>query len=281
MKYSEVRPSLALAEHIECFWSLQSDGDATDLPPQRIFPDGCVELIVNLADPFAERAPNGLARQPKHIVVGQMEHPLEIVATGRVHLLGVRFQPHGARKILGLPMSELSGRIVPVDDLHRELGAAARSACDVADSRERLGIIEAAMQRRATQGKQVDATVRETLKWLLKTDGVTSVEYLTAAAGVSRRQLERKFKEWVGLTPKTLARILRFQRVFKAQQNGAANWAEIAAECGYFDQSHLIRDFRQFAGDCPSALTISHDSLTEIFMRKNRLTQSSKMFSRG
>jgi AraC-like DNA-binding protein len=80
----------------------------------------------------------------------------------------------------------------------------------------------------------------------------------------------------VGLAPKTLGRILRFQHVFKAQQDDAANWAEIAVACGYFDQSHLIRDFRQFTGECPSALNVSHDSLTELFMRKNRVTHSSK-----
>jgi AraC-like DNA-binding protein len=279
MKYCEIAPPLLLAEHVECFWSLRSTGDATRLPPQRIFPDGCIELIVNLADPFAEPGPQGLVRQPLHFVVGQMQQPLEIVATGNVHLLGIRFHPTGARKILGIPMGALTGQIVPVDALHRELGAAVRQVCDVTDYRERWRIIESALRRMAAQGKPVDLIVWNTLTRLLATDGDVSVTQLTAAAGVSRRQLERKFDDWVGLAPKTLARILRFQRVFKAHENGAANWAEIAAECGYCDQSHLIRDFRQFAGGCPSALTISHDSLTELFMRKNRLTHSSKTLS--
>jgi len=276
MKYREIPPPQALAEHIECFWMLQSNGDAAKLPPQRILPDGCVEMILNFAEPFAERGPHGFARQPQHFVVGQMEQPLEIVPTGRVHILGIRFHPPGARKILGIPMNEVSGRIVPMDALHRELTAAVRAACDAGDSRERMRILVAALSKRAQEGKQADPAVWGTLKRLLETDGCASVEELTAAAGISRRQLERKFNDWVGLTPKTLARILRFQRVFKALESGAANWAEIAADCGYFDQSHLIRDFRQFAGECPTALTVPQDSLTEVFMRKNRVTQLSK-----
>jgi len=281
MKYREIPPPAALAEHLECFWILQSNGDASHLPPQRILPDGCVELIVNFADPFSERGPHGFVRQPQHFVVGQMEQALEIVPTGRVHLLGIRFQPSGARRILGVPIHELSGRIVPMDALHRELGAAVRSACAASNGPARLRILEAALCRRATAGKPADPAVWGALKHMLETDGCAPVQELLAAAGISRRQLERKFKDWVGLTPRTLGRILRFQKVFKALESGAANWAEVAADCGYFDQSHLIRDFRQFAGECPSALAIPQDSLTEVFMRKNRMTQFSKTPSRA
>lgn len=281
MKYREIPPPPALAQFVECYWMLQSNGSAANLPPQRILPDGCVEMIVNFAEPFAERTANGFARQPLSFVAGQMEKPLEIVPTGRVHILGIRFHPSGARRILGIPMRELSGKIAPLEALHRELAAAVRSACTAGDSRERLRIIERALVKRASEGRDADSVVWGALKRLLESDGCVSVEELTAAAGISRRQLERKFHDWVGLTPKTLGRILRFQRVFKALESGAANWAEIAAECGYYDQSHLIRDFRQFAGECPSALNVPQDSLTEYFMRKNRMTQFSKTTPRG
>ena len=156
------------------------------------------------------------------------------------------------------------------------LAAAVRQACEAGDNRERLRITEAALLKRATDGKEADPVIWGALKKMLETDGCVAVEELTADAGISRRQLERKFHDWVGITPKILGRILRFQKVFKALESGAANWAEVAAECGYYDQSHLIRDFRQFAGECPSELQVQQDSLTEVFMRKNRMTQKSK-----
>lgn len=277
MRYREIQPAAALAGHIECYWMLQSNGSAANLPSQRILPDGCVEMIVNFAEPFAQRnAAGAFERQPLHFVVGQMQAPVEIKPTGSVKGLGIRFHPAGARKILGIPMQELSGRMVPLEALQHDLVDAVRSACGAGETRERLRIIEAALLKRAAQGSDADPAVWGALKRLLETDGCVMIEELTAQAGVSRRQLERKFQDWVGLTPKVLGRILRFQRVFKALESGAANWAEVAADCGYYDQSHLIRDFRQFAGECPSALNVPQDSLTEIFMRKNRMTHFSK-----
>ncbi|MBI3406511.1 MAG: hypothetical protein HY046_13745, partial [Acidobacteria bacterium] len=117
IRYREIQPAAALADHIECYWLLQSNGSAANLPPQRILPDGCVEMILNFADPFAERCANGFARQPLHFVVGQMDEAKEIVPTGRVNLMGIRFHPAGARKLLGIPMQELSGRVVPLEAL--------------------------------------------------------------------------------------------------------------------------------------------------------------------
>ncbi len=276
MKYREIAPPAALAEHVECYWLLQSNGSAAGFPPQRILPDGCVEMILNFADPFAERCEESFARQPLHFVVGQMEQPKEIVPTGRVNLLGIRFHPAGARKLLGVPMQELSGRVVPLEALQRDLAAAAKSASRASETRERIRIFEAALMKRAADKREADPAVWGAMKRLLESDGCVFIEELTVQAGISRRQLERKFRNWVGLTPKMLGRILRFQKVFKALESGAENWADVAAECGYYDQSHLIRDFRQFAGMCPSALEVPQDSLTEIFMRKNRTSQFSK-----
>ena len=83
--------------------------------------------------------------------------------------------------------------------------------------------------------------------------------------GVSRRQLERKFLSEVGIGPKLLCRILRFQQVFRAMERDDATWAGIAAACGYYDQAHLIRDFQEFARETPSALLRQRDELTEYF----------------
>lgn len=276
MKYCEIPPPGALAMQIECFWLLQSNGSQAAPVPQRILPDGCVEMILNFAEPFAERGPRGFQRQPLHFVVGQMESPKEIVPTGRMDLIGIRFHPAGARKVLGIPMRELTERLIPLELLHRELNATVQAVGNADGVRAKLGILQDGLRRRVAHGSESDRVVRSASRRLMESDGCVSIRELTTQCGVSRRQLERKFSEWVGLTPKTLGRILRFQRVFKALESGGANWADVAACCGYYDQSHLIRDFRQFAGGCPSALEIPGDSLTEKFMRKNRTSHFSK-----
>jgi AraC-like DNA-binding protein len=86
--------------------------------------------------------------------------------------------------------------------------------------------------------------------------------------------LERRFLQDVGVSPKVLCRILRFQQVFRVVE-ADPTWANVAVECGYYDQAHLIRDFRQFAEKTPTALFDSQSALTEAFTRKNRTSDFS------
>lgn len=97
-----------------------------------------------------------------------------------------------------------------------------------------------------------------------------SVEQLAQDAGMSARQLERRFLNEVGLGPKLLSRIMRFQQVFRAVESCEGAWAPVAVECGYYDQAHLIRDFNQFAHQTPAVLFSQPSSLTESFTRKDR-----------
>ena len=84
------------------------------------------------------------------------------------------------------------------------------------------------------------------------------------------RQLERRFLEEVGMTPKRLARISRFQRVFKALERRPIGWTRVAVECGYYDSSHLVRDFREFTGEAPSRAVGAEAELALAFTRANR-----------
>jgi transcriptional regulator GlxA family with amidase domain len=100
--------------------------------------------------------------------------------------------------------------------------------------------------------------------------GLISVDKLASDAGISTRQLQRKFLHEVGVGPKLLSRILRFQQVFRALERSDASWAPVAIDCGYYDQAHLIRDFNQFAGQTPSVLFAQQTELTKSFTRKSR-----------
>jgi transcriptional regulator GlxA family with amidase domain len=114
-------------------------------------------------------------------------------------------------------------------------------------------------------------SLREAIASILQNGGQISVDRVAHDLGMSGRQLERRFMSDVGLGPKLLCRILRFQQVFRAVERSDVNWAKIAVECGYFDQAHLIRDFRQFAGQSPGALFENYfTSFAEFFTRKHR-----------
>jgi AraC-like DNA-binding protein len=277
MKYSEHQPAEPLAQWIECFWILQ--GEISEFAqPERILPDGCMELILNFADRFCELRMDGTReRQPQAFVVGQMECPMWIAPTGRVDLIGVRFQPWGAAPFLQLPLSELSGRVEELEAIC--LGAAGKawehvSGCG--NSRSRIAWLEQALLREVRNWKRSDCVVECASRHVLRAGGVVSVSALAKESGLSIRQLERRFESQVGLGPKRLARIVRFQQVFRALENETnGGWADVAIECGYYDQAHLIRDFQRYAGAPPTRLE-SARKLTEVFLRKNRMSQFSK-----
>jgi AraC-like DNA-binding protein len=105
--------------------------------------------------------------------------------------------------------------------------------------------------------------------------GTLSVRELAYEGGISERQLEREFNDVVGLPPKVFSRILRFQRVFEAFEENA-KWVDVALECGYYDQPHLIADFRQFAATTPTTFDLAQFELGRHFLRKSRMSGFSK-----
>src|SRR5262245_46210644 len=84
MRYQEIRPATPLSDFVECFWTLESDGNLDPNRPETILPDGCVEVVLNVGSPFREVKSTGEERQPIHFLVGQMTMPMVIVPTGHV-----------------------------------------------------------------------------------------------------------------------------------------------------------------------------------------------------
>ena len=224
-----------------------------DAPPgevQRVVPDGRPELILNLRHPFEMLRDGVWQAQPRCFLAGQITGPLLLRATGASHIMGVRLRPAGASQVLGMPAQELTGRCIALEDL------GLKTLADQSD----LGGIEQALLARWPG--QPDWLVDEALRLLA---GSTDVAAVASRLGVSSRHLERRFKERVGIPPKLFARIRRFQRVFPAIENLDAGWVDAAAACGYYDQAHLIRDFRDFAGEPPAAL-LRTDDLARHFL---------------
>src|SRR6187549_1400447 len=117
MRYQELQPGLELERFVECYWTLENERPDLTSKPEPILPDGCVEVILNLADNFNEHRGDGVkVSQPMYFLVGQMTRPIFIAPTGRVRLIGIRFQPGGAFPLLRVPMHELTDGLV-------ELGA--------------------------------------------------------------------------------------------------------------------------------------------------------------
>lgn len=264
MYYSESPPNQALRPFVRCIWHMRSNaGDST---PERIVPDGCAELIANRGDVFRRIEGSGAShRQAQVLLVGQLRAPIWILPTGRIDLLGVRFQPGGLHALTGVPMHEITGEDFCVGQLSEDFRERIAQACELPEEADRTRAVEEVLARemrtRDARPGLVACAVADIERGLRTSDA------LSRSVGIHRRSLERSFREEVGLTPKQLIRIHRLQTVlayFDACSQ-APDWAALAARHGFVDQSHLIRDFKQLAGTTPARHFGSRTDLASCF----------------
>lgn len=162
--------------------------------------------------------------------------------------------PLGARLVLGVPMSELSNQTV---ELAAVLGPGARHLTERLESAAgwapRFAILDAFFARRLIESNAFAPGVAWAWRRLTRSGGQTPIAPLAEALGVTQKRLIAEFRDQIGLPPKTVARILRFDRAVKMiNRPGEPDWIEIAMACGYYDQPHFVREFKEFAGATPS-----------------------------
>jgi AraC-like DNA-binding protein len=268
MRYSEIIPRPPLNRYVECFWTLESSSPSAQ--PERILPDGCIELILNFGAQFSQHCDETRKLQPKNFLVGQMTGPIMITPSGPVQLIGIRFNPGGTLPFVRMPLHEVTDQVVDLggisSTLERDLLRVTSRSSVLS---EKIRAIEEFLTTALTNSKH-DSSSMSIAARIIESRGLVAVEELAMDAGISSRQMERRFLSDIGVGPKLLGRIIRFQQVFRAVEQSNNAWAEIAIACGYYDQAHLIRDFNQFAQQTPAVLFSNQSVLTESFTRKSR-----------
>jgi AraC-like DNA-binding protein len=240
---------------------------------RRELPSGAVILIIGFGPSLKTTYP-GPAPEPvathRSFVAGLHDTHCFVESPGTQAGVQVNLTPLGAHLLLGLPMRELTNRVVELDEL---LGAEGdllvEQLHDARDWHVLLRLLDAALVRRLDSARPASPDVAWAWRRLVDGGGRLAVGELCEELGCSRKHLLRRFDEQIGVAPKTYARVLRFQRAVHllGHRDGAnwmderevgagrgMSWGEIALECGYFDQAHMNRDFRQFAGASPSEL---------------------------
>ncbi len=180
------------------------------------------------------------------------------IPSGRFQF-GVRFRPATGREFLRAPVQELTDRIVPLEELWGRDGR--RLEDQLAEARS-LG--QAIARAENFLGEAPALTpMEQAAAWLTAQRGQVSVDDLARSAGLSARQFRRVCLEASGLTPKRLARVIRFRHALVRAQSARPvsrplDWAQLAVECGYFDQAHLINEFRELANETPAQYAANH-----------------------
>jgi AraC-like DNA-binding protein len=264
MDYQELPPPAELRGLVHRLWVLRARVPAGG-PFQRAMPDGRAELIFNFADPF-ECLDGGVVRpQPLSLLVGPSRRAMAIRPTGRVDLVGIRFRPEALSGWLRMRGGELVDASFMLGDLPAPLETTLHEQlAEAGSSRHRLAIVGEHLAKSA--GDSTDRRLSAAVDMILGDDLARS-RGIAAALGMSRRQLGRLFQERIGIAPKSLGRLGRFQRALRALDgNPRTSLASLAARAGYFDQAHMGRDFRLFARTTPAAYRREMRELTRHFL---------------
>jgi AraC-like DNA-binding protein len=235
-EYREIAPPPHLAGAIECFWTLSHSGRSAFV--HRVVPDGCADILFT----------RGLGK-PSLTAVGAMTKFEDFPVPRGLFNIGVRFRPGTWTKQIGIPGNRLTNKILPLEDLWGARGRNLLSKLAEARSLEQCA---------STLAAQIDFSnertpIQRAVAWMEESRGLVSLDWLARQTGLSSRQFRRVCIQQTGLSPKFLARVLRFRHALSKVHAQIGEHAGLAAECGYTDQSHFIAEFRTFSGQTPSA----------------------------
>lgn len=243
------------------------EGRATTPANRRetIVPDGSAELVINLSEDvariFAFADFNAVRRFSGAVFSGPHSVPFVIPATDDRCLIGAHFTPGGAFPFLAMPLEEVRNEQVELDAL---FGSSVRELRDqllsVKIAAQRIAILESFLLRRLVRPRLYHRAVTFALRRFGSAgEPPHTIEEVRRDAGLSSRRFSRIFSEQVGLTPKSFARLNRFQRAIRLlPREREIDWGEIVFAAGYYDQAHLIHEFHSLSGLTPTEYVARH-----------------------
>jgi AraC-like DNA-binding protein len=233
---TEYLPPPALASFVDRFWSRPAGHPLRPTESHRIFPDGCLDIVVGPRDAF---------------VVGAMTRPILVPPAAAAGMIGVRFRPGMATAFLQIPAAALTDDRAPLEAVWRDGAHVADYVGSALHPRQAVARLAKALTARLPRIAPVPEDLRIGVDRIMARGGRVDVSRLATSLGVTRQHLARRFAAHVGVTPKTFCRVIRLWQVLRSARSGRVNWAALAADHGYTDQSHLVAEFRSLTGLTP------------------------------
>lgn len=252
------KPSEALLPYVRYYWVLKSDTPLTTLT----FPIGCPQIIFHKGTPLF--IPELGSSQHRVTISGQVNFPAHIRTDGNLEMIVAVFRPHTIGMFIDTPPSSFYNLEISGDNIENQwFTESASRILDCGSTIDSVRMLDTLLMSRIKPLLNIDR-IGSTIVRLMR-DPYVSVSELAADACLSGKQFERIFRESVGMNPKEYSRIVRFQKTMRLMQCGARNFAAIAAECGYADQSHFIREFKAMSGITPGALLTTGHPYSDLF----------------
>jgi AraC-like DNA-binding protein len=254
-EYAEHPPSPALADYVACYWTSVSSGEGPHVPrAHRVLPDGCLDIIVNLGEPWVAVGPSAMPVTDRVYVVGAMTRSLVLARQGPAHFVAVRFRPGRAAALLRVAARELTDRHTPLGDIWPDASTLADRVAGEGSLAGQINALDRVLAARAGRVLARPAALDLAVRYILSSHGQASIESICELVGRSRQHLARLFADHVGLSPKMLARVIRAQKAVAQIRGGrSAAASALALDLGYYDQSHLVSELKELTGLTPGA----------------------------
>jgi len=278
--YIEKIPAPGLMAYVACYWESGSlpnthadvaRGESRDQSvsvPARVLPDGCTDMLITYDPVSSEHSYAYCGNYTQPFTVPEQSHDGPPAGD---YTFGVRFFPGGAHIFHGMPLEWFTDKRIALqecwpkglDELQERMAGTNRFA-------ERVEVMNAYLNPLSVQTTTSENDLMKNVLHRIFIDGGRmSVQELAMREVISERQLHRKFSEWVGISPKRFSEVVRFHRVLRdIHQGNTADWAMLAQNHGFFDQAHLIRQFRKFYGETPLTAAREHGRmLSDLYNR--------------
>ena len=264
----QIPPIPRLSHLVRHFLILESPAAAKTI--HRLIPDGNPGIVFNYGGDFERYgAPfggygGGSELFPASFVYGQVTRPHPLVSTGHIGAFIVVLRPYALALLTGLPANSFTDRVLPLEAVWGgEAAILGRQLLRATGDQQRLDMVQRFLLQRHTG--LPDPTITYSLDWLEKQEA-PGIEALATELAIGRRTLERIFQSAVGIPPKQFAGILRTQHFLRALHE-RESLTQLAYEFGYYDQSHLIRDFKTKTGITPGKYFAARDALALNFIQ--------------
>jgi AraC-like DNA-binding protein len=256
-RMDSLAPAASLAPFVRRATAYTVNG--AGLSRQRELPNGSAVLVFNLGSELRVEDTAGVLHrfpQPTAFYSGPSDRYIVTETDGAQEGIVVELTLPGARRLLGRPLGELGDRMIALGDL---IGPRADEILgriiEATSPARRLALLEAAIEARIADADDRGRDLEPAWNLQHATGGRIAIADLADSIGCSRKHLSVRFDREFGLSPKRLARIVRFDRAIRIMRHGEmTSWSDLAAQCGFADQAHMAREFVAFAGDPPTAL---------------------------
>ncbi|MCF7560530.1 helix-turn-helix domain-containing protein [Sabulilitoribacter multivorans] len=253
---------------IKSFWQIDNK-ENTSIVREKIIPDGYPELIFHFGDCYRTNINGVWQTQGRNLIAGQIKNHFFLENTGKSKIFGIKFQPWGLNELFKIEMSGLTDKVIEVPDKVLETIMPVKEiSVGSLSFDEKVIKIEHWFIEYLLGLDLINFEGQKAVELIIEKKGKTELKTIQREVGISERSLERYFRTKIGLSPKYYSRIIRFSHIFKLAQLDEIDWSDIVFLTGYYDQSHFIKNFKEFTGEDPSKYSFFEKNLANFFLKK-------------